>query len=290
LRAEDTVAEYTDSGGRRGVVTSNRVCLVVPRFALLRSELPLNQYDAVTSVADGRSVSGQTLVRSGLPLGQASSQEIIQGFSGRERPSGAIGKDVLGGIVRLEALHADQIYLGPGALLGTREILKLTEIDRLQLARQIAFAQSFSQGEHVSGFHNYTGPAVVARVEGGPEVVRATMETRDVTSICMKEPVHAPDKPLVLIKWADRDAAKVGDVITFFLRYSSQGHKPLTDVAVTDSLTTRLEYVPGSAQSNRPAVFTMQENEAGSMILRWEITGRLHPGESGVIRFQATVR
>ena len=40
-----------------------------------------------------------------------------------------------------------------------------------------------------------------------------------------------------------------------------------------------------SAKSDRDAVFTMQENEAGSLILRWEITGRLLPGQSGVVRF-----
>jgi hypothetical protein len=34
----------------------------------------------------------------------------------------------------------------------------------------------------------------------------------------------------------------------------------------------------------------MQQNEAGSVILRWEINGRLPPGESGIISFQARVR
>ena len=47
-----------------------------------------------------------------------------------------------------------------------------------------------------------------------------------------------------------------------------------TDVAVTDSLSPRLEYVAGSAQSDRTAVFTTQDNGAGSVILRWEVSGR----------------
>jgi uncharacterized repeat protein (TIGR01451 family) len=290
LRSEDTVAEYTDSGGRRGVTISNRVCLVVPRFAVLRNELPPSVYDSVTGLADGRGISGQNLIRGGQPVWQTNAQDILKGFNGRQRPSGAIGQSVISGIFRLEALHADQIYLGSAALLGTDEIRKLTDIQRLRLARQIAFARSFTQAEHVSGFDLTTGPVVMARIEGGPEVIRVTTETRDVTSICLKEEPQAPDKPLVLIKWADCDSAKVGDVVTFFLRYSALGHRPLTDIAVSDSLTTRLEYIPGSAQSNRPAVFTMQENEAGSMILRWEITGKLQPGDTGVIRFQAKVR
>jgi hypothetical protein len=51
-----------------------------------------------------------------------------------------------------------------------------------------------------------------------------------------------------------------------------------------------LEYIPGTAQADRPAVFTMQSNEAGSLILRWEISGTLQPGASGALRFQARVR
>jgi hypothetical protein len=34
----------------------------------------------------------------------------------------------------------------------------------------------------------------------------------------------------------------------------------------------------------------MQQNEVGSLILRWEITGKLLPGQSGRIRFKAKVR
>ena len=44
------------------------------------------------------------------------------------------------------------------------------------------------------------------------------------------------------------------------------------------------------AQADRDAVFTTEANEAGSVILRWEIGGRLLPGEGGVLRFQAKVR
>ena len=66
--------------------------------------------------------------------------------------------------------------------------------------------------------------------------------------------------------------------------------EPITNVAVTDSLSGRLEYVAGSAEADRDAVFTTQENEAGSLILRWEIGGRLLPGDSGTLRFQVRVR
>ena len=115
------------------------------------------------------------------------------------------------------------------------------------------------------------------------------MQTRDLTVCCCETPIP-PDKPLVLVKCADRGAAQPGDVITFLLRYSNVGGRPMTDVAVSDSLSGRLEYVPGSAVSDRDAVFTVQPNEAGSAVLRWEVSGTLLPGQSGRLRFQAKVR
>src|SRR3954462_5600998 len=118
------------------------------------------------------------------------------------------------------------------------------------------------------------GTAVVGRTEGGPEVVRATAEVRDITVCCNEAPIP-PDRPLRLFKWADRQAAQIGDVVTFSLKYSNVGGRPITDVAVSDSLSPRLEYVPGSSQSDRDAVFTIQPNEAGSAVLRWEIGGKL---------------
>ncbi len=290
LRSEDAVAEYTNQAGQRQVVCSNRVCLIVPRFGVLRQETPLNEYDHVTGPIGQTEVKGFDLLRGRQPLVVAAAQEILLGIQGRQRASGQAGKTGLVHLVRFEALEAQQINLGPAEVLGTKAVLLLTEIERTRLARQVELARILSQQQNVVGVEGLQGTIVVARVAAGPEVVRATAETREVTSLCLKELPQAPDKPLCLIKWADRETAQVGDVVTFFLRYSVQGNRPVTELAVADSLSSRLEYVPGSAQSNRPAVFTIQENEVGSQILRWEISGKLQPGDSGVVRFQARVR
>ncbi len=58
LDPSDTVAEYTDVKGERRVTVSNRICLCVPRFAVLRTEIAPADY----SIAEGPSVS-----RTGLP-------------------------------------------------------------------------------------------------------------------------------------------------------------------------------------------------------------------------------
>jgi uncharacterized repeat protein (TIGR01451 family) len=290
LRSEDAVAEYTNSAGQRRVVCSNRVCLVVPRFGVLRQETPLIEYAKVTGPLGQTGICAYDLLRSRQPPRIATVPEYLQGLQGRQRPSGQTGNIALIRLARFEALEGTLINLGPGEALAANGVLLLTEIERTRLIRQVEFARIMTQQLHLAGFEGVQFPAVVARVLPGPELIQATAETGEVTCLCLKEPPQAPDKPLVLCKWADREAAKVGDVVTFFLRYSSHGPRPLTDVAVVDSLSPRLEYVPGSAQSNRPAVFTIQENEVGSQILRWDISGKLHPGERGCVRFQARVR
>ena len=99
-----------------------------------------------------------------------------------------------------------------------------------------------------------------------------------------------PDQPLVVTKYADPKAPNVGDLVTFVLKYENYGTKPIRDVVIADSLASRLEYVPGSAQADRPTVFTIQANEVvfGGAAVGSE--GRVAPGQSGLIQFQARVR
>jgi uncharacterized repeat protein (TIGR01451 family) len=289
VEPEDTVAEYTDSHGRRHVTHSNWVCLCVPRFAVIRCEVPLSRYESTVGVSDTRRVQFHEGMVTLLPPLQARKYEQLQGARGRERPSINEGITATVPILRLEVLQAVEVPLGPIALLGTKAVMTLTEVERTRLLKQVELARQLSSRVNVQGASTVIGTAVVGRVEAGPRIVQAEAETRDLT-VCCNEMPCPPDKPLILIKCADRQSAQVGDVVTFMLKYSNHGGKPITDVAVTDSLTTRLEYVPGSSQSDRPAVFTTQPNEAGSLLLRWEITGRLMPGQSGVVRFQARVR
>ncbi len=289
VEPEDTVAEYTDSYGRRHVTHSNRVCLCVPRFAALRCLTPQIHYDAVVAVNDTRRVEVQERLDVRTPPLLARKYEQLQGAAGRQRPTVNEAVTALGAVVRLEVLNAMDVQVGPMGLLGTKAVLLLTEVERTRLVKQLEFARQLSNRINVQGAEQIVGTAVEGRVEAGPQVVRAEAETRDLT-VCCNETPCPPDKPLVLIKCADRQSAEVGDVVMFMLKYSNHGGKPITDVAVTDSLTTRLEYIPGSSQSDRPAVFTMQANEAGSLILRWEIAGRLLPGQSGMVRFQARIR
>src|SRR5262249_46509531 len=123
----------------------------------------------------------------------------------------------------------------------------------------------------------------------GPAAMRGVVGNVEIEGTIVECPPLPPGK-FVLCKSVDKHTARLGDVVTFSLRYSNLGGQPIQDIAVVDSLTGRLEYVPGSAKTDRAASFTMLPNDAGSLQLRWEISGKLLPGDSGLITFQARVR
>jgi hypothetical protein len=62
------------------------------------------------------------------------------------------------------------------------------------------------------------------------------------------------------------------------------------NVTIVDNLSTRLEYIAGSAVSSLDANFITEPNPAGSTILRWEIQNPVEPGKGGVLRFRTRVR
>jgi uncharacterized repeat protein (TIGR01451 family) len=156
-------------------------------------------------------------------------------------------------------------------------------------AEQVELLAALKGRERPSGTQASTG--LFEAVNANATAIIGRLEGTNVIGAVLEKPAQEhPAKPLCLHKWASTDKAQVGDVITFYLQYSNEGGQPITDVVVSDSLSGRLEYIPGSARTDRSTVFTMQANQAGSSILRWEVGGKLLPGTSGLISFQARVR
>ncbi len=97
--------------------------------------------------------------------------------------------------------------------------------------------------------------------------------------------------PFTVTKVVDPPGPKqAGEIVTITIRYANTGAEAASNIVVSDSLSGRLGYIQGSAQSDRAANFTTTENEVGSVILRWELPGTLLPGQSGTIKFKAKVR
>jgi uncharacterized repeat protein (TIGR01451 family) len=225
LDPSDTVAEYTDCNGQKHLAISNRVCLCVPRFAIVTVPIVPAGYETAVTLARTEGTVEHALLR------------MKQGS--------------------IEIEQTQQV-----AVLRNRE--------------------------RASSVVAATGTLPVSQIQG-TAVVMGLLKEQIVVGTLEKK-VCPPARPLVLCKTTDKQAVQIGEVVTFSLTYTNTGGQPISNVVVSDSLTGRLEYVAGSAQSDRQAVFTMEDNEAGSRILRWEVAGRLLPGERGVVRFQARVR
>ena len=133
------------------------------------------------------------------------------------------------------------------------------------------------------GFFIGTNRPVVHAQVSGLKIVGVVVEPEEITAY--------PGLPLTVTKSVDpAGPVPAGQIVTFTIKYMNTGAKPITDLVVSDSLSGRLEYVTGSQQTDRATNFSALENEAGSVVLRWEVPGTLLPGQSGVVKFKAKVR
>lgn len=225
LNPTATAAEYVNSLGEKQIAISNRVCVVAPRYLLVRHVAPLLASAGVRIPSRTLATEGTVrldLRRKSLIARQNEETELLKR---RDQAKAMVRQERVGKVVDIQRLEAAKLVLGPQSVTG---------------------------------------------------VLVKTEETRD--------------EPLLLQKWVSAEAAKAGDVLTFTIAYKNVGTRPIRDVAVVDSLSSRLEYMAGSAQSDREAVFVTQENDVGSLVLRWEVKDPLPPGKQGVVRFQAKVK
>ena len=132
-------------------------------------------------------------------------------------------------------------------------------------------------------FLGTTRPQVYGQVSG-VKVEAALVEPEQLTAFPV---LH----PLTVTKSVDPPGPKEpGEVVTITIRYANTGNREVSDVVVSDSLSGRLEYVPGSAVSDRASNFSAGDNEVGSVVVRWELPGTIMPGQSGTVKFKAKVR
>src|SRR5262245_27878668 len=125
-----------------------------------------------------------------------------------------------------------------------------------------------------AGFSNIKGVQAVAQARGPDEITAFP----GCTSLLLQKSINPPNPD------------HIGQEVTVQLKFLNPTTETMTDVVVADNLTTRLEYVEGSAQTSRAATFSATPNGAGSLTLQWAIDGMLKPGESGTITFKARIK
>lgn len=287
----DTIAEYQDARGGKRLAISNSVCILSPRFLALGQATPLAGFDVVRQPGHARGHEIHDSYRASQALHDSRKVEDSRSLRNRESlraNRSAAGVGTLADPVELRAVRLDVEIAG---LLAADRLQLLDESQKTQLQRQVEFALRISSAAGVKGVDApAAGPTAIGMAEGLGQV-KGQLETRVTVHITKDgELPETLEQPLQLLKWASTDAARPGDVVTFFIRYSNAGGKPISNIAISDSLTARLEYVAGSARSDREAIFVTQGNEADSLLLRWEIRDPLPPGARGVVSFQARIK
>jgi uncharacterized repeat protein (TIGR01451 family) len=275
LNVEDTVAHYETLDGRTLVEPSNCAYVYAPRFNSVRS---------VTGVVSGESSDNVVNVQKEQNASRFVERSRVGRLTDQQQPVGQVGNlkpSLYAGDVRhdgkstnLLAGNAQQTFMPFEDLSIIHEgVMSGAEKARLAEATDAAVIWSKDIGVQVH--------------IGGQKAVVHTGDRRAQAIFTVKEPTNAK---LRICKVASSPAAQPGDTIDFTIRYDNVGDAIVGNVVILDSLTTRLEYEPESAQSSRKAQFSTTVNAAESLELRWEISEPIRPGEGGIVRFRCRVR
>lgn len=275
LELEDTVAHYDTIDGRTIVKPSNRICIYSPRFGAVRKVSSVQQSDQFEQIVEAEQ-----------PLRPGRHQEIVPVTTAVQplQPLGEVGVRPVS-IERLRQQPQPTITrIAPG---GVENSLKAYE--NFTIIRQGIFQQ-----EEKARLAIAVDAAITWSHDLGVQVILdklSAVETSDVKRAQQTFTVDVPNKPcLRVIKVASTNVAKPGDIVEFTLRFDNIGDQAIGNVTLIDNLTTRLEYVPGTAQASRAADFSTQVNEGDSLILRWQFTDPLPANQGGVVRFNCRVR
>jgi uncharacterized repeat protein (TIGR01451 family) len=275
LDTEDTVAEFTNHLGEKHVKPSTQVCIYAPQFASVRSstmpELGL-QIDRAAGAHDGRSTAGLNS-RNIAHLEQQNDQAV--GIDVRSRVSGLdrqLSTDAMSQVaavvnhVKLINLFEDRAFFRRAQLDQTQE---------LYLAYGLQSAIEWTRDQN---------PVIVAVDAGGQEVT-ANFKVEEYIGLDEKCPGD-----LKIIKLADKHVAHPGDIVTFTIHFDNVGERELTSVRIIDNLTPRLQFIEGSADSDREGRLDVEDNGEGSLVLTFELAGPLPGKTGGTVTFQTRVR
>lgn len=276
LEIEDTIAHYDTLDGRRRVEPSNRVHIYSPRFGAVRQVSNLIAHEGRDGWANVYQPT--KLTQYDIHRAARSHKQHLpsQRYVGQELPNvylGRLGRDVLSSVLGPQGFQ-DRFL--PYEDFQVIRLGQMEEKEKTELARRVQAAVAWTKDETL---------AVILDEQ------RAAAMVRD-DALVQLYVVHTPpaNPQLRLVKVASTAYAEPGDTVDFTLRFDNVGNQPIGNVVILDNLTGRLEYVPDTAQSSLKAQFTAEPNEAGSMLLRWELAQPLQPGEGGVIRFRCRVR
>jgi uncharacterized repeat protein (TIGR01451 family) len=276
FETEDTVAHFDTLDGRTLVEPSNRVLLYAPRFGSVRKIESLLNNTQITALS-------RTDAQSSLNIGQGQEQ---LGYTVQETISGfARTRTQLSRVGGLKKSTGAGVTQGLGAYSNFESAMYYSNLLRQQfigspeltfLAEGRTYARAWQGNEGTKIQINILAPMEATSEEGAESFFQIEEESKT--------------SKLRLIKTASKKSAQSGEIVVFTLRFDNIGTQLIGNVTILDNLTTRLEFLSGTALSSLKSGFVVQPNESGSFTLRFEITDPLKPGDFGVVQFQCRVR
>ncbi len=275
--AGEAVAQFSRPGERPRLVASNQVCVYAPRFGLVRSSavsIAEHHLDGPRGV-DHR--LRRASVENRISPDQRTQKDKTLALRRREQLGSVAMREPLGALDELRMIAAVYRDEGSDRVFGQIGTGKLGQSDEARIAMTLQTAKAWSRDQY---------PMYTAIKEGGGQIT-GTLQTGEIQQI--KQPFRKPGD-LLIWKTVSVQNARQGDVIEFAIYYRNTGQRSIENVSIIDSLTTRLEYVPDSAKTDRRAIFTAAQNDVESSELRWDISDPVPAGQQGVVWFQAQVR
>ena len=276
LQPEDTIVHYRNGSGDVEIQSSNQVALYAPRFRSVRQ--------VSGALAGGRAIGTAQMDR---PVGTVKVDQPLPGLVMRDS---------------LELGHAE-VARGLDAMRDRSRSVPVEGVQQVNVAGNVMAALvnlSASQagsleGEQKALLHQCANAAVTYQLD---ECLEVTVQNFRTPSLVRDQSVdgftiYDFDEGVGRIqisKFADREDARPGDIVTFGIRIENVGDGAVTEVMVVDNLTTRLEYVEGSLECESEVEFKATKNEAQSLELLWALSEPLGVGESVTIQFKCRVR
>lgn len=276
LETEDTIGDWRDARGKLRATASSRVTIYAPRFAAVRSVTGSTLNRNVDQLAGAHHDIRTAGYNTGLRIDQEIQRDRMQNVELRTRASGI---DVQSGGSSLGKIDQPGLHQNLNAAYQNLAFLTDGEIrqgDLALLGYGVQMAALWTREQN---------PVIVAKDVRGHELKALAIGAEAIGT----EERGVPGK-LRILKLADRDVTKPGDVITFTLRFDNLGDHEISDVRIMDNLTPRLEYLAKSVEAELPGGLNVAPNGEGSSILTFHLNEPLRGRHGGTITFQCRVR
>ena len=277
LDTEDTIAEYVDHLGGRHVKPTNRVAVYAPRFSAMRTVSYSEENSSVDRLAGTLEMSRGSRLSSRTSPTLNRQGEGTGGIHMRSRGSGLEGNAGQSAVHQAARAKVNEKLQNLFQELAFVRTGRFVQSDEAQLAYGIQAALNWTRDQ---------SPVIAAKT-GSSQEVYGSFRPQEYIG---REDQRKTKGDLRIVKLADKKTAAPGDVITFTIRYDNLGDRELYHIRIIDNLTPRLVYVNDSATCDRAGRLVVEDNEEGSLILRFELDDSLPGHRGGVVTFQARVR